>query len=387
MGVMPRIWSAILLSALIPCNGQWFDTAKVTDLRLDLPAGQWEILQRDYLLDTYYEAKFTCEGAGLEKIAIRSRGNGSRYGKKPGLKLDFNKYKKGQTFRGFKTLVLDNHAQDPSFLSENLSLQLFGKMGLPAPRTAYVHLYVNGLSQGLYSAVEPIDKIFLQRAFGEDGGYLYDYEWGTEFWFHYPGPAAELYFPVPFQPETKQDEPDPGPLVEMVRLINEAPDEELGAALAPYLDLRKVLDYLAVEVYLAERDGLAGEWGINNFYFYRREGTRRYEFIPWDRDNAFGEIERPVWQNVERNVLLRRVLERVEYRDHFFRALDRVAGLAGGEGGWLAREVDAQTALIREFVLADSCKPYANAEYEEAVEQRRAFAAERAKFLLEHMNP
>lgn len=384
---MPRLWSTLLLSALIPCSGQWFDTAKVTDLRLDLADGQWEILQRDYLLDTYYEARFACEGVGLGKIGIRSRGNGSRYGKKPGLKLDFNRYKKGQVFRGFKNLVLDNHAQDPSFLNENLSLQLFAQMGLPAPRTAYIHLYVNGVSQGLYSAVEPIDKLFLQRVFAEDGGYLYDYEWTTEYWFHYPGPAPELYFPAPFKPETKEDEPNPGPLVEMIRLMNEAPDEEFGAALAPYLDVKKVLAYLAVEVYLAERDGLAGEWGLNNFYLYRREGTRQFEFVPWDRDNAFGEVDRPVWQNLDRNVLLRRALENVEYRDHFFRALTRVAELAGGEGGWLAREVEAQTALIRELVLRDANKPYSNEVYEEAVELRRRFAARRAALLLDEMNP
>lgn len=161
-----------------------FNAARVTDVRLDFAPGQFESLRQDYLLGTYYEATFSWEGNTVKRIGVRSRGNGSRIAAKPGLKLDFNQFVSGQTFLGFKSLVLDNLAQDRSMMAEFLSLQLFEKMGIPAPRAAFVRLLVNGVNAGLYTLVEPVDKLFLQRTRGEDSGFLYDYEWNSEYWFH-----------------------------------------------------------------------------------------------------------------------------------------------------------------------------------------------------------
>ena len=55
-----------------------FDTSRVTDIRLEFGPGQYERLQQDYLLDTYYEATFSWDGHRVTKIGVRSRGNGSR---------------------------------------------------------------------------------------------------------------------------------------------------------------------------------------------------------------------------------------------------------------------------------------------------------------------
>lgn len=358
-----------------------FDSPGVADLRLDFAPGEFERLQQDYLLDTYYEATFSWEGNTVSRIGVRSRGNGSRTGVKPGLKLDFNQFVSGQTFQGFKALDLDNLVQDRSMMAEFLSFRLFEKMGIPAPRAVYVRLLVNGANAGLYTLVEPVDKLFLKRTCDEDSGFLYDYEWATEYWFHYAGPDPAIYSPLPFTPKTNEKMPDATPLVDFIRTLNEADDEDLPAALAPFLDAHHVLDYLATETYLVERDGLTGDWGINNFYLYRPKGERRHSFIPWDKDGAFGPSSQSIWHRTERNVLTRRLLEQPEYRDYFFRALEKCSDIAGSSGGWLDREIEDTAALIRPFVESDFRKPYLTTEFEAAVAHLRDFAASRASFI------
>lgn len=379
--------AALVLAALIPCAAQpvqnIFDNTRVTDIRLELAPGQWERLKTNFLLDTYYEANLRWESMAIQKIGIRSRGNGSRIAAKPGLKLDFAQFVNGRAFLGFKSLVLDNLSQDRSMMAEFLSLQLFEKMGIPAPRSAFVRLFVNDGYAGLYTVVEPIDKLFLKRTLGEDDGYLYDYEWASEYWFQYLGPDPSLYSPLPFTPKTNEKSPDPAPLVAFIRALNESPDEDFAAAISKYIDPNQFLDYFATEVFLVDRDGMTGDWGINNFYLYRPAGGKRAIFLPWDKDVTFGLPDQTIWLRHEKNVLTRRALENPEYRDHFFRALDRCAGFAGGTGGWLDREVERVANLIRPFAAADAAKPFSMAEFEEGIEHLHRFAAERAAFVRE----
>ena len=58
-------------------------------------------------------------------------------------------------------------------------------------------------------------------------------------------------------------------------MINEKPSEELSEAVGPYLDLRGLTRFLAVQNFIGEIDGFAGKWGMNNFYLYRLRASRR----------------------------------------------------------------------------------------------------------------
>ena len=39
--------------------------------------------------------------------------------------------------------------------------------------------------------------------------------------------------------------------------------------------------------FLANNDGILGNFGINNFYLYRFNNSTRHRLIPWDEDKAF----------------------------------------------------------------------------------------------------
>ena len=77
-----------------------------------------------------------------------------------------------------KSLVLDNLTQDPSTMKEVLAMQLFARVGLPAPREAFVRLFVNNVLPG---AVRRGRGRWQRRSCSatsaRDNGTLYEYNW------------------------------------------------------------------------------------------------------------------------------------------------------------------------------------------------------------------
>ena len=162
----------LLALSVIPATG-WTQTAddlfngqvlQRVDLRLH--SADWEKLKADFLENTYYPADLTWNGVTVRNVGIRSRGHGSRSGSKPGLRVDFDHYSTDQQFLGLKSLVLDNLTQDSSGIHETVTMQLFARLGIPAPREAHARLYVDNKYAGLYVIVESVDKGLLARVFG-----------------------------------------------------------------------------------------------------------------------------------------------------------------------------------------------------------------------------
>src|ERR1700674_558508 len=157
-----------------------FDGSVVHEISLTMTAANWQAQKDHYLDNTYFNVdSFQWRGAAatttVNNIGIHSRGHGSRSPIKPGLHLGFDHYVKGQTFLGLTGLELKSNTEDPSLLHELLSMRLFQRMGIPAPREVSARFYVNGEYIGLYNLVEVINQEFLQRVFNENNGYLYQY--------------------------------------------------------------------------------------------------------------------------------------------------------------------------------------------------------------------
>ena len=109
-----------------------------------------------------------------------------------------------------------------------------------------------------------------------------------QFYFESPGDDWERYARARFEPRTSQDDSGLETIGQMVRVTNEASEEEFVERVSGFLDLKHFLKHVAVENYLADADGLLGLWGMNNFYLYRFAETTRFQFIPWDKDVTFG---------------------------------------------------------------------------------------------------
>jgi spore coat protein CotH len=338
----------------------------------------WRALRENFRENEYYAADVTIDGETLRQAGIRSRGSGSRNDVKPALKVDFNKYVAEQEFHGYKTLVLDNLAQDPSMLRERLAFHVFEAMGLPAPQNAFTRLTVNGVYWGVYALVEPVSKPFLKGRLGEESGNLFDYEWEFTWDFSYRGPDPSQYVPVPFQPQTNEDHLDAEGLVEFVRTANEAPDERLADAVGRFLDVEKFLTYLAVENALAESDGFLGNYGVNNFYLYQFGGDTLFQFIPWDKDSSLSESQVDLFLNVSHNVLARRLLADSDLQRFYVDAVvEAVTSYVNPD--WLGSRADEAYKQIRVEALRDEKKPYTNQDFELGYHKVRTVIFERRK--------
>jgi spore coat protein CotH len=396
----------VLVAASSPAHTQiadpsapFFDDTVLHDLKLWINSRDWETLKSNFLSNAYYPADLQWNAETVRNVGIRSRGNGSRSGFKPGLRVDIDRYSSTQKFLELKSFVLRNNTQDPSQMHEWLSMLFFRRMGLPASREAFARLFVNNQYVGLYTIVESVDKSFLTREFGEDGGYLYDYEYPADaapFYFEDRGSDAAAYVPLPFKPETHENNARPEVIANMVQAINSS-GANFRAAVAEFIDLAQFIRHVAAEVFLAEQDGVLGEWGMNNFFMYRPEFSNQFRLIVWDKSQAFvmGQAY-SIWHNItdvpeaSRNRLMSRALESPDLRSLYLDTLLEAGSLAsevpidslpGDTRGWLERELDRGNALIGPAVLTDTLKPYTNDEFVAAVESLRLFARERTTFV------
>ena len=133
---------------------------------------------------------------------------------------------------------------------------------------------------------------------------------------------------------------------------------------------------------------------MNNLYLYRLPTSHAFTFLPWDKSNAFlGGARGSIWHGIldvppaMQNVLIRRALARPGFLAIYLDTLldcARTTEEVGSSGtGWLAGEIERQYRDIHDLVWLDTKKPFTNAEFEQAVDDLRAFARERGAFVRE----
>jgi spore coat protein CotH len=379
----------------------FFDDSILQEIRLSINTRDWTSLKVHFTENTYYPADMRWNNQVVRNIGIRSRGTGSRSGVKPGLRVDFDRFTSGQRFVGLKSFILRNQTQDPSGVRERVSMAFFRRMGLVAEREAHVKLYVNNEYVGLFTIVESPDKDFVQKNFAENEGWIYEFHFDNAavaagakpFVFQYLGPSAELYVPVPFKPETHEDDPQGEVIAHWIQAINDTNAASWRTSMAQYLDLGKFVRHIAIENFLADQDGMAGDFAPNNFYLYRFINTTRFMFLPWDKSNALWDPNFSIFRNLDdgpedhRNRLILRVLQEPDLRQLYLDTLLECAASAD-EGsapatdatpaspGWFESEVLREYAQIHAAALEDQLI-FSNQDFAAAIQDVTRFARER----------
>ncbi|MET0339622.1 MAG: CotH kinase family protein [Polyangiales bacterium] len=214
-------------------------------------------------------------------------GMGSKVGK-CSIKLEFDEYDGSQRFHGMKKINLHAMGHDDAMLKERLGYSLYREMGIAAPRAAHARVVINGRLEGLFVAVEQIDKTFTRSRFEEGGeGNLY-----KEVWPMYD--SSDTYRKALETNETEGN---------VTRMSNFKKAIDRGAsAAAQFLDLSYMMRYLAVDRLIINDDGImhwycASQQGNNerraqgnhNYYWYEARGFDRLWLVPWDLDNSFND--------------------------------------------------------------------------------------------------
>ncbi len=287
-----------------PAPGQagWlYDSGKV--VAIDLTLSPQAISELEAEPDEYVKGGFALSttdgmpggeevpvGPPLADVGIRLKGgaNGSfrTLSGKAAFKLKFNKFVKGQKFEGLKKMTLNNMLEDPSLVHETLTYDAFRAAGVPASRTGYADVRVNGEDFGVYLDIETLDDVALERWFGPKSiQHLYEGEDGSDVT---PGvdelPAGEGGFEV--------DEGDPGNLEDLkalVAAVNSTEGEGWSDAVSPLADLAEMTRTWAIEKYSGHWDAYAGQEGEflpNNFYLFS-EPSGVFQMLPWGTDETW----------------------------------------------------------------------------------------------------
>ena len=237
------------------------------------------------------------DGQPCGSIRVRFKGNSSfnfaRNSLKRSLKLDFNDLEPGRTFFGLTKLNLNNNAMDPSQLREALAYEVFRTGGVPACRTAFAKVFLTIPGKyakayaGLYTVVEQVDERFLKSRFDAKDGMLLKPE-------HLPGLP---YFGNNWSAYTNRVEAkttvktnDSARFIEFARSLNQDDDPRFQAAVGDFVDVDEFLRFIALEALLSNMDSplMTG----HNYYLYLHPKTRKFTWIPWDLNEAFGGFMR-----------------------------------------------------------------------------------------------
>jgi spore coat protein CotH len=356
----------------------------VPDVRLSINERDLRELRDRYLENAYFPADFEWRGERVRNVGVRSRGLASRSATKLGLRIDFNRYSTGQRFLGLASLVLDNLVTDPALIRERVSMQLFSRLGQPAPREAFARVFINDAYEGIFAIVEPVDGDFLARVAGEKSGYLFERRFLQSYYGEDLGEDPAAYRTV-FEPRTHELDADTvlySPIRELFREVNQPVDTVWRERVGRYVDLRQFVTHVAIETFLSESDGILGFAGMANFYLYRGPVGDQHRLIVWDKDRTFAAIDSPILLRADENRLFSRALAFSDLRSLYLDVLEQCARLAATDG-WLEGEIARLAALVDSAAREDRRKPHDDEARLRDVEFLRQFARQRPQFVLQ----
>jgi spore coat protein CotH len=174
-------------------------------------------------------------------------------------------------------------------MREALSYDVFTRAGVPAPKTAYVRVFVTVPGQydheyaGLFTAIEEIDQTFFKDRWGKKVGLLVKPE-GLRGMPYLEGDWAS--YERPYGAKAGSTAAGQSRFIAFVKFLNEAPDKEFEQHIGEYLDVDEFLRFLAGEVVLVNTDS---PLAMNHNYFVTiHPTTNKVTWVPWDMNMSFG---------------------------------------------------------------------------------------------------
>ena len=355
-----------------------FDPGAVTEIDLTLPQESKDALAADP--GEYVDGTFTLKAGevtyGPLDVGVRLKGGIGSFrtlAGKAAFKVKFGHSVSGQRLLGLKTLTLNNMVQDRSMVHELLTYEAFRASGLPAPRTGYAYVRVNGEDYGVYLNVETLDSVSLPRWFATTG-HLYEGEYGTDV---APGRAGD--FEV--DEGSKSDRGD----LEALIAAAATPGQAWAQAVGEVADLRQMTRMWALEKYAGHWDGYAGgrpnSRPPNNYYLHS-DADGRFQMIPWGTDQTW---VRRVGFGSEGGLLFRRCLGHggcaALYRASLREAAETMAGLD------LDSLADETAEMLRPWQAQDPRREYSLEAIDAAVTAIRRFLALRGGDVAAYLRP
>ncbi len=340
-----------------------------TVLRVDLTMPQASIDALEAEPDEYVVGTFALEeGAetfGPLEVGIRLKGQASARGldQKAAFKIKVDEFVKGQRFRGLRKLTLNNMVQDPSQIHETLAYEAFRAAGVPAPRTGYAFVTVNGVAYGLYLDIENLDSISLPRWF-DSTSHLYEASYETDV---EPGDIEAF----------EADEGKSSKREDLEALVAAANDTEgdWSDGMAGLADLEEMTRMWAVERYIGHGDGYSADvgYGTPNNYYLHSEESGLFRMLPWGTDQTWEE--HLSFDGASKGLLFQRCLEDESCAAMYRKAVRGV--IAAIDSLDLGAQATSLAALLAPWEEIDPRREVTPEEIEAGVEKVEDFIASR----------
>ena len=263
-------------------SGDPYDPDAVLDYEFTFDANAMAILSSTADADksTWVHGTFKQGSTVLSDVGFRRKGSSTfrALPKKAAFKVRFDKYVKGQKWKGLTDLTLNNSTSDPTFIVERLSYHAFRSFGLPAQRAASAHVLINGQNYGLYANIETPDDQLIARLFGAQAKTLYEINYGSQW-----EPGVEGGFEEDVGDGSYSD------VHALFTAVQNANDATLLTDVAGVLHTDEWLGFVATEGIVGDYDGYAfGHFGSHNYYMAGDVGGR-FSLIPWSQDGTMSD--------------------------------------------------------------------------------------------------
>ena len=224
-----------------------FQNAQVISIELTFhQTGYWDSLVANYATATYMKADLVLTDetgtSSFTDVGVRLKGNSSynHPNDKKSFKIDFNEYVSGQKYDGLKKLNFGNCFKDPSMMRDKVFFDVSRAADVPAPRSNFANVYMNGTLKGFYTVIEQIDDQFLDWKILDDDGNLF--KAGDNFG---GGPAgggnpadlkyygtAQSSYEARYELKTNEDVNDWTDLIDFIDFINNSSAADFEAGIA-----------------------------------------------------------------------------------------------------------------------------------------------------------
>lgn len=285
-------------------QGFCVDPVPTWDLAID--PGDFEALHDQPFHDFYYPCVLTADGVDYaDGCRIRSYGSTARTFPKKSFRITFPEDFEHPGYS--RKITLRSEYNDRTMLRNHLGYETFRHLlRVPAPRTRFVNLRVNGEVYGLFVELERPGGKWLKRNARDRDRSMYEAEHSPDQGGLMPMLNLSMYDlmddDVMYNKKAGPEGPgEPDDFADLAALIEETLWADLVDSpgrrettlerTAEALDVNTLASYLAVMALLQNRDHVTANYNIS--WQHDSLGQPRWEIYPYDLDTTFGCVYNP----------------------------------------------------------------------------------------------
>ncbi|GFJ94904.1 CotH kinase family protein [Phytohabitans rumicis] len=194
--------------------------------------------------------------------------------------ISFDEYVKGRRYQGRTEIAVRPAGRGGSTgLNEAVALTLTGASGEPSQEYAYSTFTVNDRPTVTRLLVEHPDQTYADAL--TDDGVLYKSRASSQFTDQGGDPTD---YQDDFDQINLKGSQDLQPVIDLIRWVEGASDQEFAAGLADRVDVPSLARYVALQNLLLNFDDMSGPG--KNYYLYYNLDTKKFTVLTWDLNLA-----------------------------------------------------------------------------------------------------